>query len=64
MSIDRFTRLYHLYTKKKNLLIRSFSRVCILILFIGISATSTAQTIGGTAAGDDYDGDGIINSII
>ena len=47
MSIDRFTRLYHLYTKKKDILIRSSFRVCILVFLIGISSTSNklqAQT--------------------
>ena len=63
MSIDRFTRLYHLYTKKKGILIQSFSRVCILVFFIGISSITNAQTIGGIRPSDDFDGDGIINSI-
>ena len=44
MSIDRFTRLYHLYTKKKNILIHSFIRVCILGIFIGLNSIVNAQT--------------------
>jgi len=47
MSIDRFTRLYHLYTKRKNNFIRSSIRVCFLVLIIGISSISNklqAQT--------------------
>ena len=63
MSIDRFTRLYHLYTKKKGNLIRSFIRVCLLVLLIGISSITNAQTVGGMRPSDDFDGDGIINSI-
>ena len=63
MSIDRFTRLYHLYTQKKNNILHSFIRVCILGIFIGISSISNAQTIGGVRPVDDFDGDGIINSI-
>ena len=63
MSIDRFTRLYNRYTKKKNIFIHFFIRVCILILFIGISSITNAQTIGGVRPIDDFDGDGIINSI-
>ena len=63
MSINRFTRFCNHYTKKKNIYIHSIITIFLFVLFIGISTTSTAQTIGGTAAGDDYDGDGIINSI-
>ena len=63
MSIDRFTRLYHLYTKKKNIFIHSFIRVSILVFLIGISSIVNAQTIGGVRPVDDFDGDGIINSI-
>ena len=63
MSIDRFTRLYNLYTKKKNMLIRSSIRVCLLVLLIGISSITYAQTVGGMLPSDDFDGDGIINSI-
>jgi hypothetical protein len=63
MSIDRFTRLYHLYTKKKNILIRSSIRVFLLVLLIGISSITNAQTVGGMLPSDDFDGDGIINSI-
>ena len=63
MSIDRFTMLYNRYTKKKNIFIHFFIRVCILILFIGISSITNAQTIGGVRPIDDFDGDGIINSI-
>ena len=44
MSIDRFTRLYHLYTKRKNILIRSLTRVSLLVLLIGISSITNAQT--------------------
>ena len=44
MSIDRFTRLYNLYTKKKDILIRSSIRVCLLVLLIGISSITNAQT--------------------
>ena len=63
MSIDRFTRLYNLYTKKKNILIRSSIRVFLLVLLIGISSITYAQTVGGMRPSDDFDGDGIINSI-
>ena len=63
MSIDRFSRLYHLYTKRKNIFIRSSIRVCLLVLFIGISSITNAQTVGGMLPTDDFDGDGIINSI-
>ena len=63
MSINRFTRFCNHYTKKKNIYIHSIITIFLFVLFIGISTTSTAQTIGGIAAGDDYDGDGIINSI-
>ena len=63
MSIDRFTRLYNLYTKKKDILIRSSIRVCLLVLLIGISSITYAQTVGGMRPSDDFDGDGIINSI-
>ncbi len=41
MSIDRFTRLYHLYTKKKNIFIHSFIRVSILVFLIGISSITS-----------------------
>ena len=44
MSIDRFTRFYNFYTKKKNIFIRSFFRVCILVFLIGISSIVNAQT--------------------
>ena len=63
MSIDRFSRLYNLYTKKKDILIRSSIRVFLLVLLIGISSITYAQTVGGVNPSDDFDGDGIINSI-
>lgn len=63
MSINRFTRLCNSYTKKKNIYIRSIITFFLFVLFIGVSSTSTAQTVGGTRPIDDYDGDGIINSI-
>ncbi|TRZ77040.1 MAG: hypothetical protein D4R94_03680, partial [Chitinophagaceae bacterium] len=34
-----------------------------MVLFIGISSITNAQTIGGMRPSDDFDGDGIINSI-
>jgi hypothetical protein len=32
-------------------------------IFLLVSVFAFAQTVGGTAASDDFDGDGIINSI-
>ena len=34
-----------------------------MVLFIGISSITNAQTVGGMLPTDDFDGDGIINSI-
>jgi len=39
------------------------NKVLLMFLFALIATTTYAQTVGGTAAGDDFDGDGIINSI-
>ena len=63
MSIYRFSRLYHLYTKRKDILIRSSIRVCFFFFLTGISSITYAQTVGGVNPSDDFDGDGIINSI-
>ena len=63
MSIYRFSRLYHLYTKRKDILIRSSIRVCFFFFLTGISSITYAQTVGGVNSSDDFDGDGIINSI-
>ncbi|MEY4459093.1 MAG: hypothetical protein RIT38_298, partial [Bacteroidota bacterium] len=42
---------------------RSFSTLIIVFFFQILSICSAAQTVGGTGANDDFDGDGIINSI-
>ena len=66
MSIDRFTRLYHLYTKKKNIFIHSFIRVSILVFLIGISSISNiqAQVVSITGAGSNTSctGWGVVNN--
>ena len=46
-----------------NLRLDRVRSISIIILFQFISVFAFAQTIGGTGAGDDFDGDGIINSI-
>ena len=66
MSIYRFTRLYHLYTKKKNIFIHSFIRVSILVFLIGISSISNiqAQVVSITGAGSNTtcNGWGVVNN--
>ena len=42
---------------------RSFSTLIIVFFFQFISVFANAQTVGGMLASDDFDGDGIINSI-
>ena len=40
------------------------NKVSLLVpIFLLLSVFAGAQTVGGTAASDDFDGDGIINSI-
>jgi hypothetical protein len=38
-------------------------RFVLIVLFQLVSVFAFGQTVGGTAAGDDFDGDGIINSV-
>ena len=49
----------------KNYLGRTYGVKIVLIVFIFqcISVLANAQTVGGMGASDDFDGDGIINSI-
>ncbi|MHA8094494.1 tandem-95 repeat protein [Aquirufa lenticrescens] len=39
------------------------NRFVLIVLFQLVSVFAFAQTVGGTTAGDDFDGDGIINSV-
>ncbi|MFM2392345.1 MAG: hypothetical protein RLZZ546_322, partial [Bacteroidota bacterium] len=48
---------------KSHFCTRSFSTLIIVFFLQFLSIGSIAQTIGGTGANDDFDGDGIINSI-
>jgi len=63
MSINRLTSFYYCYNIKKFFFINTFYKVGLILLLIGISSITNAQTVGGMLASDDFDGDGIINSI-
>ena len=63
MSINRLTSFYNCYNFKKCFFINTFYKVGFILLLIGVSAVANAQTVGGMLPSDDYDGDGIINSI-
>lgn len=49
------------YSNKISFLL--ISKAILLILLFGFIASSQAQTIGGTGSSDDFDGDGVINSL-